>query len=293
MLEQPMRGREIDPGFAVGGVPLVVARQAPTMSEPAEEPLHDPAMGQRGKAGLPRGLAHDLHGDAVRGFQFRAQFLALVTIAPQQHQQRIARGRELTQQQRAIPIRHLRGQDQYRQQMAFHIHHHVAFAPLQSLPAVPADRLGRFRGLDRLAIDNPGGGLRVPPQPPPTLFPQAVRDGFQRAVRGPLDEVVVPGGARRQIVRQVAPGAARLLEVQECVHDLAQWDGCGAPWTARFAFPQQRLQQRPLGVGQVTRVRGAARRARLGDEPLISGHPTTRRLLRSRAARLYQIPDTL
>jgi len=43
MLEEPMGLREIEPGLTVGGLPLVIAGQAPTMREPTEGALSDPA----------------------------------------------------------------------------------------------------------------------------------------------------------------------------------------------------------------------------------------------------------
>jgi hypothetical protein len=58
--------------------------------------------------------------------------------------------------------------------------------------------------------------------------------------------------ARRQVAGQVPPLAARLQHVEQAVHDLAHHHRTAAP--AALGGPDQRRDQRPLGIRQVARV---------------------------------------
>src|SRR6476646_11500205 len=105
MLEQAMGLGEIHPGLTIGRLPLVVAREAPTMAQPAEGALDDPAAGLHDEAWRLPDLADYRDSDAKGGFGLGTQVTPLVLIAPDQHQPRIAGGIDRQQQHGAIAIR--------------------------------------------------------------------------------------------------------------------------------------------------------------------------------------------
>src|SRR6476661_1646611 len=105
MLEQAMGFGEIHPGLTIGRLSLVVARKAPTMAQPAEGPLDDPAARLHDEALLVPSLADYRDSNAKGGFGLGTQVAPIVLIAPDQHQPRIAGGIDRQQQHGAIAIR--------------------------------------------------------------------------------------------------------------------------------------------------------------------------------------------
>jgi hypothetical protein len=76
--------------------------------------------------------------------------------------------------------------------------------------------------------------------------------GLQRAVPVPALQVAVHRAARRQVAGQVSPLATGLQHVEQTVHDLAHHHRTAA--SAALGGPDQRRDQRPLGIRQVARV---------------------------------------
>ena len=77
-------------------------------------------------------------------------------------------------------------------------------------------------------------------------------DALQRAVPVPQHEIVVHRGLGRQVLGQRAPLAAGAEQVHHAVDHLADID---APFAAAgLARRDQRLDQRPLLIGQVARI---------------------------------------
>src|SRR4051794_2232383 len=118
----------------------------------------------------------------------------------------------------------------------------------------PAGQCGApfFCALDALAIDDRSARAGVPPRQLPACHIERVVHAPERAVVVPSVEVVVQGAARRQVLGDRGPLAARAQDVHEAVGHLAQVD---RPLVAAaLGGRDQRGNQRPFLVGQVTWV---------------------------------------
>src|SRR3954464_612380 len=95
---------------------------------------------------------------------------------------------------------------------------------LDLLSRIIADRIdvspAAFRALDALAVDDRGGGACLLSRQFPHLDEQGEMKSIQRAIPVPQLEVVMDRAARRQILRQSAPLAARGKQVKDAVHNL-------------------------------------------------------------------------
>src|SRR5215203_1075137 len=109
-----------------------------------------------------------------------------------------------------------------------------------------------FCALDALAIDDRSARAGVPPRQLPACHIERVVNAPERAVVVPSVEVVVQGAARRQVLGDRGPLAARAQDIHEAVGYLAQVD---RPLVAAaFGGRDQWGDQRPFLVGQVTWV---------------------------------------
>src|SRR3954451_17725401 len=109
----------------------------------------------------------------------------------------------------------------------------------------------------------PGRGHRTASGGVPDRVAQCVVDPVDGAIGGPPLEVEVDGVPRREVVCQLPPRAARPIQVQDRIHDAAAGELRRAPATgalaAGAAHRHQRLDQRPLGIGQIRGIgRGRA-----------------------------------
>src|SRR3954451_11121661 len=118
----------------------------------------------------------------------------------------------------------------------------------------PAGQCGApfFCALDALAVDDRSARAGVPPRQLPACHIERVVNAPERAVVVPSVEVVVQGAARRQVLGDRGPLAARAQDVHEAVGHLAQVDRPLVP--AALGGRDQRGDQRPFRVGQVTWV---------------------------------------
>jgi hypothetical protein len=101
--------------------------------------------------------------------------------------------------------------------------------------------------LDRLEIRHARAGLRIPFEPDAQPFAYSPVDPLPGAIDAPSSEVVVDGWPSGEIVREQAPLAATLQEVEDGVQDLAKAVGSGPPmslggWQVRFDIA-------PFGIG--------------------------------------------
>src|SRR3954468_5255926 len=118
----------------------------------------------------------------------------------------------------------------------------------------PAGQCGApfFCALDALAINDRSARAGVPPRQLPACHIERVVNVPERAVVIPSVEVVVQGAARRQVLGDRGPLAARAQDVHEAVGYLAQVD---RPLVAAaLGGRDQWGDQRPFLVGQVTWV---------------------------------------
>jgi len=81
---------------------------------------------------------------------------------------------------------------------------------------------------------------------------ERVVDALQRSVPIPQHEVRMRRALRRQVLGQRLPLATRREHVEDCVENLANIHL--APTAAALGWRDHRLNQRPFGIRQVTRI---------------------------------------
>ena len=123
----------------------------------------------------------------------------------------------------------------------------VTFFPASSPHPAPIGRL------DRLAVDDRGTRRRGAPGLHPHPLAQQRMQPLPGAVPAPRGEVVVDRLVRWEVVRQRPPGPASTQVVQDAVENLAHIHRARPP--TGLGWGDQRLQDRPLRVREVTRVR--------------------------------------
>jgi hypothetical protein len=92
-----------------------------------------------------------------------------------------------------------------------------------------------------------------------TAGPQVLGQSLQRSAHhagtDPLLKPAMAGLVGRIALGQVGPGGAGAQDVQDSVEGLApSLPGAATPVGAALGFRNQGVQQRPLGIGQISRV---------------------------------------
>src|SRR4051812_8246688 len=105
---------------------------------------------------------------------------------------------------------------------------------------------------DALAVQDPGAGGRITALADALVFAQHGQDLFPQPVAAPEAKVVVDGLPGRQVMGQQAPGAAAAHPIRDGVEQLAAGVAGGA--AAGSDRWDERLEQSPLGIRQVSRV---------------------------------------
>ena len=141
------------------------------------------------------------------------------------------------------------GRDHHRQQQPQRVEQQMTLPPADQLAPVEAPRPADLGPLDRLAVDVADLRRRLPPLGLAGLRTQGIDDPLPGAVVAPLLEVVPDGALGQQVVRQQLPLAAGAGLVEQGVEHLA--DVGRARPAAGLGRRDQRLDDRPLGVGQV------------------------------------------
>src|SRR5215213_7980826 len=103
------------------------------------------------------------------------------------------------------------------------------FRPTTFLASIEPALPPALRRLGRLTVDDAGAGLGVPPDPLAIGGAQTRIDPLPGAAQQPQIVVVPHAAPVRELVRQVAPWAARPQQVEHRVHDLAQVQSARAP----------------------------------------------------------------
>src|SRR5512135_1736253 len=123
-------------------------------------------------------------------------------------------------------------------------------------PRVVSPRAAGPGGLDGLTIDAAGTGFRLFPGLSSNLPTQVIVNPLPESAAAPAMEVVPHGPFRRKILGQGVPRTSVGQDIEDGIEDLAE---VGGPWCSGWHRGRQhRLQDRPLGVTQVTGV-GRAR----------------------------------
>src|SRR5829696_6589412 len=118
----------------------------------------------------------------------------------------------------------------------------------------PTDRRASpfSRALHALAVDDGHGRARLFARLLAHLDEEGMVQARERAVPGPQAEIVMHRALRRQILGQGAPLAARCQHIEDPVQHLAHIHP--TPAAAALGGRDERLGQRPLGIGEVARV---------------------------------------
>lgn len=160
-------------------------------------------------------------------------------------------------------VGHTGGGDQDGQQQAEGVAAHVPLAAHDLLARVRAPAPGGDAGgvLDALRIDHAGQWLCVPALLLSYQLPQQADEPGEDAVLLSAGNTAADRGPGREVVRQVAPGEASAVHIQDGIHRRAQVViGRAADVQAAAAAlgppgRQDQLDQLPAVVGQVTRGR--------------------------------------
>ena len=109
-----------------------------------------------------------------------------------------------------------------------------------------------FGAFHALAVDDAGRGACFARGFLSALGVEHMMDAIQRAIPVPQAEVIVHGASGRQLLGQRAPLAAGAEQVHHAVNHLADID---APFAAAgLTRRDQRLEMRPLLIGQIARI---------------------------------------
>jgi len=101
---------------------------------------------------------------------------------------------------------------------ALGVHQDVAFSALHLLATIVTALFSAHRGtLDRLAIHHARAWLRISLQAHPKAFSDGSVDPLPGTIDAPFPEVAVNGGPPGEVMRQQAPLAAALEEVEDGV----------------------------------------------------------------------------
>src|ERR1700693_466111 len=133
-------------------------------------------------------------------------------------------------------------------QKAGRISQDVAFAALDLLAGIIAARPAGFGGLDRLAVDDAGGGARFAPRGFTRQHQQDMVDLTPQTAIAPGVEVMLNRGVGREILGQQAPLAAALRQIEDRVHHRTQRRRARAAATL-VRRGQERLDHGQLGIG--------------------------------------------
>jgi hypothetical protein len=205
-------------------------------------------------------VSDDGEADAGRGGMLQEARLAAAVHPPGRHR-RVRRGEPVGHVLAAVGVLHRGGGDYQGQQQPEGVGGDVLLPPLHPLARVISLRglRGIGGGLHHPGADDCRGRLRCAPGLLADPAAEQVVDRLGGAVGLPPGVVVIHGLARREVVRQVPPGDPGPVHVQDRVHDLAQvMDRRGKAQAGLGAGGppggQDRLDQRPPGIGQVTTI---------------------------------------
>ena len=150
-----------------------------------------------------------------------------------------------------------RRRNDHDQQQAQAVNDDVTLHPGDLLAAIMTPRTPDLAPLDRLAVDRGDPRCRVVASGDPDLSDQGVLDLVPGAVVPPVSEVVVDGALGGEVVGEHIPLATSPVDVEDGVEDFPHIHLPRPPGLLRG---DERLDDGPLGIGQVRRVGLAHRR---------------------------------
>src|SRR6266511_2686291 len=250
-----------DHGPVVVREALVVADGAAVAADPGEGALHHPAARQH-LEGVGQAPADDVDPKAQGGSRPDHQLARVAGVGPDQPDAALRDPQSPQQRLGAVAVLDAGGGDHDRQQQPQGVHGDVAFAAVDLLAGVEAtaglgDGVG---GADRLGVDDRRAGLRLAAGVHADLVAEGVVDVVQGAVGGPAGKEPVDGAPGWEVGWQRPPHTAVVDLVADGVDHFPAgvgfWPAAGGVGAGRWR--QQRLQQRPLGVGGVGGVASPA-----------------------------------
>ena len=160
---------EVNEGFVMARVLLVVACEPPLLDQPAKTPLNDPTPGQHDEAFLIFKFLDDAQSEvrahAEEPPHLNDKFLKLPCVAAvcKDHEQAQKAVAEHAQEHfGSVSILHARRCDHHAEEQAIGIGQSVAFAPFDLFTCVVAAACGgELPALDGLAVDDPCAGRGV------------------------------------------------------------------------------------------------------------------------------------
>src|SRR4029077_9957353 len=135
---------------------------------------------------------------------------------------------------------------------AHRIHEEVALAPVDFLADIVASFVAALRALDALTVEDPRTGMALSPRHHTQMLSQMPVDCRQEAFAFPLTEVVIYRGPRRKVVRQIAPLAGVLGQVEDRIEQspVAVLPGTSGPERLGKAV----VDEFPFGVSEIASV---------------------------------------
>ena len=124
--------------------------------------------------------------------------------------------------------------------------------PLIFFPRVVSPLAAGAGGLDRLAVDAAGTGLRCLTRLLSDHAAERAVDLLPQPHPAPPMEGVADRALGGKVVRQGGPGAARRQQIEDRVEDFPEVGPSRGPRRDRWGH--QRFQEGPLGIGQVAGI---------------------------------------
>ena len=239
---------QIDHGFAGFGLSFIVTIESAIASQPTKGAFDNPAAGQH-LEGMKVGTLDDLDGAAPQSAGPIQECSGVAAIGPDVSD---SPGHGLTEEGGqqlfgAIPILNMGGQDGHHEQQADGIDQDMAFASVDFLAGVVTPLVASLGAFDALAVDDGRAGVAFASFRLARLFPQASVNGDPQTVLLPGSEVMINGAPGRKVVRQIAPLAGGLGEVEDGVEQFPMAVLAGSPCRARSR--KTIVDELPFGVG--------------------------------------------
>lgn len=230
---------------------LEVLGQASVSVEPSQGTLHDPASRQDFEALGCVGSLDDVDGPfsdaAQRVFELVPSIAAIGEDVPQPREG----FNDFGQHQRCpVAVLDVGGVDEGMDEIALGVGEDMALASFDLLAGVISPRTAGFRGFDALAVDHTGGWARLTPLLLAHRHRQDMVDREPQTIVAPQVEPAPHRRDRRETRRQHPPRQAAPKQIKDRLHDPAQRPFPRAADRGRSR--QQRFQQRPFRIGQIT-----------------------------------------
>src|ERR1017187_1247078 len=243
---------QIDHGLAGLGLSFVVAVEPAVAPEPTEGSFHYPASRQHLER-MEFVALHDFQGAAPQFHGPLDQRARVAAIGPDMSDaaaHRLALTEEAGQQlSSAIAVLEIGRQHRHQQQQANRVHQDVPLASVDLLARVVASLVARLRASDALAVDDPRTGLAISSSRHAHLFAQMSVNSHPKPIALPQSEIVIDRSPPGKVLRQIAPLAAGLCEIEDRIDQLPK--GVLARPSRLGGLGKAVIDQLPFGISKV------------------------------------------